>query len=114
MKKYFCFGDVHSFYTELKSSLETAGYDKSNKDHIIVSCGDLLDRGNESIECLNFVNSLPKSRKILIRGNHEDLLEECINRKFNILICRENENEYRDILSNESNNLLLQNNSFEL
>ncbi len=81
MKKYFCFGDVHSFYTELKASLETAGYDKNNKDHIIVSCGDLLDRGNESIECLNFVNSLPKNRKILIRGNHEDLLEECIDRK---------------------------------
>ena len=80
MKKYFCFADVHSHYKELISSLESAGFDKNNNDHIIVSCGDLLDRGNESLECLRFVNSLPKSRKILIRGNHEDLLEACIDR----------------------------------
>lgn len=32
------------------------------------------------MNCLHFVNSLPDNRKILIRGNHEDLMEDAINR----------------------------------
>ena len=40
--------------------------------------GDLLDRGEQNFECLSFVNSI--DRKILIRGNHEDLLESLLNR----------------------------------
>lgn len=81
MKKYFVCGDVHSYFDQLKNALEEAGYDKSNKNHIFVSCGDLLDRGEQTNECLTFVNSIPKTRKILIRGNHEDLLERCIASK---------------------------------
>ena len=81
MKKYFIVGDVHSFYTELNKSLQKKGFDFNNPNHIFVSCGDLLDRGNYPIECLRFVNSIPQQRKILIRGNHEDLLDECLNRK---------------------------------
>lgn len=48
---------------------------------MFVSLGDLLDRGPQSIECLKFIESLDKTRKILIRGNHEDLLERCLKRK---------------------------------
>lgn len=80
-KQFFVSSDIHSFYTQWMKALKTTGFDKSNKDHIIVVCGDLLDRGDESMECLKFVNSLPKNRKVLIRGNHEDLLEVCIDRK---------------------------------
>ena len=80
MKKYFVIGDVHSFCSEMKKALKEKGWDINNPDHIFVSLGDLLDRGNETIECLKFVNSIPRERKILIRGNHEDLLEECLDR----------------------------------
>ena len=80
MKKYFVIGDVHSFGTEMKKALKEKGWDINNPDHIFVSLGDLLDRGNETIECLQFVNSIPRERKILIRGNHEDLLQECLDR----------------------------------
>ena len=48
---------------------------------MFVSLGDLLDRGSQTIECLKFIESLDKDRKILIRGNHEDLLEQCLKRK---------------------------------
>lgn len=81
MKKYFVVTDVHSFYSCMIEALEDKGFDINNPDHIFISCGDLLDRGPDPLECLKFVNSLPKQRKILIRGNHEDLLEECIARK---------------------------------
>lgn len=79
MKKYFVVTDVHSYFTLMKDALDQAGYDKANPNHIFVSCGDLLDRGDESASILTFVNSIPKSRKILIRGNHEDLLERCLD-----------------------------------
>ena len=78
MKKLFVVSDVHSFYNQLIKVLNEKGFDKNNPDHWFVSCGDLLDRGPESQQCLKFVNSL--ERKILIRGNHEDLMEEAINR----------------------------------
>lgn len=82
MKKYFIVSDVHSFYNEMMSALNEAGFDITNENHIFVSLGDLLDRGPDPIKCLNFVNSLPGYRKILIRGNHEDLIEEAIIREY--------------------------------
>lgn len=81
MKKYFVFSDVHGFFDELVEALSKAEFDINNPDHIIVSCGDLLDRGSKPLQCLKFVNGLPAERKILIRGNHEDLMEEMIARR---------------------------------
>ena len=77
--KYFIVADVHGFYRELMEALDQAGFDRENKDHTFVSLGDLLDRGHYPLQCLQFVNGL--KRKILIRGNHEDLLEELLCRK---------------------------------
>lgn len=77
--KYFVVADVHGFYDELMKSLDEKGFDKNNENHTFVSLGDLMDRGRKPLDCLKFVNSL--ERKILIRGNHEDLLEELIARK---------------------------------
>ena len=77
--KYFIVADVHGFYRELMKALDQAGFDSNNKDHTFVSLGDLLDRGRYPLQCLQFVNSL--ERKILVRGNHEDLLEELLKRK---------------------------------
>lgn len=81
MKKYFVFTDIHGFFDELQAALKKAGFDKDNPDHIIISCGDLLDRGSKPRECLQFVNSLyAQGRAILIKGNHETLLEEMLQR----------------------------------
>lgn len=82
MAKFFIVSDVHSFYKEMMSALDSAGFNKDNKNHIFVSCGDLLDRGPDPISCLKFVNSLPEERKILIKGNHEDLLLEAAKRGY--------------------------------
>ena len=71
--KYFVVSDIHSFYTPLKTCLDQAGYDVNNPEHIFVLNGDLFDRGNEASEVFNFVRSIPKERRILIRGNHEYL-----------------------------------------
>lgn len=76
--KFFVISDVHGFYTEMKRALDEAGFDPSNEDHWLISCGDNFDRGDEPEMVLEYLGCLP--RKTLIRGNHEDLLEECCER----------------------------------
>ena len=79
--KNFVVSDIHSFYTPLITALKEAGYDKDNPDHRLIVCGDIFDRGDESLEVYNFLRSIPKERRVLIRGNHEYLFKSCV-RKF--------------------------------
>jgi len=82
-KKYFIFSDVHSYYNELMNALSDQQFDIENPDHIIISLGDLCDRGPDAVQCLQFVLNLYKqNRAILIKGNHEDLMEEAICRRY--------------------------------
>lgn len=76
----FVIADVHGFYDEMILALNAAGYNKNNPQHCLISLGDLLDRGPKPLECLQFVNNIPENNKILIRGNHEDLIEDAIRR----------------------------------
>ena len=78
--KYFIVADVHGFFTELKEALDAAGFNPADPNHVFVSLGDLLDRGRQPKECLDYVLSLPEDRRIFIRGNHEDLMEAAIIR----------------------------------
>ena len=39
MKTYFVCSDIHGYYNEWMSSLNDAGFDKDNKDHILVVLG---------------------------------------------------------------------------
>lgn len=80
MKTYFVTSDIHSFYNLFHKALIEKGFDINNKDHILIICGDCFDRGDESLNLLNFIYELYKqNRLIYIKGNHEDLLEECLN-----------------------------------
>lgn len=79
--KYFVVGDVHSYFSYLENVLNKAGFDKNNPNHFFISLGDLLDRGNMPRECLKFVLSLDVNRRALVRGNHEDLLENVVMNK---------------------------------
>lgn len=76
---YLLCSDIHSFYHLWMETLEEANY--SPDSDILVILGDLLDRGPDPVSCLKFVNSIPASKKILIHGNHESLIEELYQRK---------------------------------
>lgn len=76
-KKYFIASDIHSFFTIFKKALDKAGWQQNNPNHVLVIAGDLFDRGEESEQLLQFVQSLG-DRFIYVRGNHEDLLEDCV------------------------------------
>lgn len=77
MKKIFVTSDTHSFYDEMIDALNKQEFDIINKNHYLAICGDLFDRGPKSKEILQFVQFLG-DRFIYIRGNHEDLLMDCV------------------------------------
>lgn len=79
MSKFFVTSDIHSYFSIFKKALDNSGFDPDNKDHWLIICGDCFDRGHESKELLNFIMSL--ERKIIIKGNHDILLEACCKRK---------------------------------
>lgn len=79
-QKFFVTSDIHSGYTPLKKALDEKGFDLNNEAHWLVVCGDCFDRLGESKELLKYLMSL--ERKILVRGNHELLLEELCMRGF--------------------------------
>ena len=80
MLKFFIVSDIHSFYDEFISALNESGFDKSNETHWLIVLGDCFDRGPKPLETMQFLNDLP--RKIIVKGNHEQMLMECINRGY--------------------------------
>lgn len=80
MPKFFVTSDIHSYYNELMTALNDAGFDEHNEDHWLVVCGDCFDRGPDSVKVLKFLRDLP--RKVLIKGNHEQLLLDCCERGY--------------------------------
>ena len=80
MPKFFVFSDAHSYYKPLKEALDEAGFDANNEEHYLVSCGDVFDRGPDSEELFHFLMGI--ERKILVRGNHDILIDELCKRSF--------------------------------
>jgi serine/threonine protein phosphatase 1 len=79
-KKYFAISDVHSFYDEMLEALKSKGFDIQNPDHNVIICGDAFDRGEFSFKVFEFMKILNnENRLIYVRGNHEDLLFDCID-----------------------------------
>ena len=83
MPKFFVCSDIHSAYTPWMTALNKAGFNENNPDHKIIVCGDLFDRMDESLEVYDFVKDmLAKNKLIYVFGNHESLMEECIERNY--------------------------------
>lgn len=84
---YFVASDIHGYYSQFKQSLAEAGFDFDNEDHKIILCGDAFDRGSEASKLVDYLVRLyDKGKLIYIRGNHEDLLLDCLHQ----LKCRVN------------------------
>jgi serine/threonine protein phosphatase 1 len=78
--RLFVTSDVHSFFTPFKKALAEKGFEPNNQNHLLLVLGDIFDRGGESWEIYNYLNNL--TNVVLIRGNHEDLLEEMLQRGY--------------------------------
>lgn len=77
--KLFVLSDVHSFYNEMMTALTEKGFDINNKNHAVVICGDLFDRGPDAVKCFEFVKGLAADNRLFyVKGNHEELLLDCM------------------------------------
>lgn len=62
----FVVGDIHGCYSKLMTLLNEVQF---NNDDILYGVGDYCDRGEENLEVLNFLSSLPNFIGII--GNHD-------------------------------------------
>ena len=68
--KIWLVGDIHGQYDLLMEQLAKQKFDP-NKGHILVSVGDLVDRGPDSFKTLQLLN---ESWFFATKGNHEQML----------------------------------------
>jgi serine/threonine protein phosphatase 1 len=59
-------GDIHGCYVELQALLDKAGLAESDS---IIAAGDMVDRGPETPQVVNFFRSMSNARGVM--GNHE-------------------------------------------
>lgn len=78
--KFFVVSDVHGHLSILKASLTNSGFDPNSLEHLLIICGDCFDRGTENKELYEYLNTI--SNKIIIRGNHEEMLMNAIKRGY--------------------------------
>jgi serine/threonine protein phosphatase 1 len=64
----FAVGDIHGCYSELQTALHAVSFNEQTDR--LFSVGDLVDRGEESERCLEW---LAKPWYHAIRGNHEEM-----------------------------------------
>lgn len=62
-------GDIHGCFTKMGAALRAVGFNPEAGDRLF-SVGDLVDRGPESIEALNFLTA---DFVHAVAGNHEDM-----------------------------------------
>ena len=78
-KKIFVVSDIHGHYYDLKKALEKAGFRVNDEAHLLIVCGDCFDRGEENRAVFEYLNKI--QNKILIKGNHEDMLTLLLDEK---------------------------------
>jgi len=72
--KFYVTSDLHGFYDQFITTLSNTGWFNDEGPKKLIVCGDLLDRGSQAKELVDFMLTLKqKNQLIFIRGNHEDL-----------------------------------------
>lgn len=71
-------GDIHGCFNLLKRNMYRIDFDKE-KD-LLISVGDLIDRGDQNVECLDLIN---ERWFRAVRGNHEKMAIDVVMHKGN-------------------------------
>ncbi|MER5006346.1 metallophosphoesterase [Atlantibacter hermannii] len=72
-------GDLHGCYSNLMGQLDSLQFDP--EQDLIISVGDLVDRGSENVECLDLITQ-PWFRAV--RGNHEQMMIDGLSEYGNV------------------------------
>lgn len=78
-RNIYVVGDLHGCYSLLMSELEHTEFDPARD--LLISVGDLIDRGAENVECLDLINQ-PWFRAV--RGNHEQMMLDSLSPHGNV------------------------------
>lgn len=73
-RKIFVVGDIHGCLDPLSLALQARGF--SVKEDLLVSVGDLIDRGKDSVACLALIE---QPWFAAVRGNHEQMAIDAIH-----------------------------------
>lgn len=77
--KHYVISDPHGFYNETIKALSDAGYFDEKGECRLVVIGDLLDRGDQANEMVEFMMEQNRLGKLVyVIGNHEDLLVDAL------------------------------------
>lgn len=80
MGKIFGIGDIHGCYHKLVLLMERITPDFAND--LVVFVGDYIDRGEQSYEVVEYLMDLKsryRDQVVLLKGNHEEMLENYLN-----------------------------------
>ena len=97
-KRILAVGDIHGMYGKLIALMEKVKFDPAQD--LLIFLGDYIDRGPQSLECLDYVMNLYKQHPecvIPLLGNHEAM---CIN-------YYEYENHRRSLMDNFGKQMVL-------
>lgn len=71
--RIICISDIHAYLDDFKLLLEECSYD-ADADYLFI-LGDIIERGPQSTETLNYVQELCKNPKVIfIQGNNDAML----------------------------------------
>jgi len=73
--KYFVMSDLHGHYSIMKDVLMANSFDENNPEHKLILCGDMFDRGKESLEVYEYLKRLTEKEKaVVVLGNHDNFM----------------------------------------
>lgn len=67
-RNIYVVGDIHGCYNRLMKQLEELQFNRH--EDLLISVGDLIDRGPQSLECLDLIM---EKWFVCVRGNHEQM-----------------------------------------
>lgn len=76
-KRVFVVGDIHGEFDKLETCLADQGFDPA--EDVLISVGDLVDRGPDSMAALRYIQH-PWFHRVL--GNHETFVTEYLRGRF--------------------------------
>jgi serine/threonine protein phosphatase 1 len=95
-RNIFIVGDLHGCFNRLMAQLEELHFDRERD--LLISVGDLIDRGPQSLECLELIR---EEWFACVRGNHEQMAIEAMTGKTDGLLWFHNGGDWFSHLDEE-------------
>lgn len=73
-RSVYVVSDIHGHHEVLIDTILNSGFDPDDEGDLLVVCGDMFDRGGESLAVYEYLKGLwDNKRAVIIKGNHEQM-----------------------------------------